>query len=196
MRINKILVGIAVVLFSSFAFAWGVSSTPTPIYVPSGTSTLFYTSLQNMMGNKTLTIEVSLDGDDIAKLSSDQRTYVVAPGTKKMPVYVNVTIPKGVPDDTRYHFSVHYREVPGEYTGEGTGVVITGARTVKVEVIVGRKGGETLEEFTVKQFGKRQTVRQGDALVYGITTFGLITIAIGGIFLWKRRQEQLWGYYS
>lgn len=150
---------ISILLLSAVAFAWGVSSSASPAYLDTGESMLFYTSIQNMMGNETVTVDVSFEGntnitwldnktDECEPEWSDtnKRTYVLPPQTKKCPVYVNVTIPLGTPVGTSYPFKIHYQEVIENCTG----MCFLKAYSLNKEVIVVDSIPPVFNNYTIK----------------------------------------------
>jgi len=100
MKIRKISLFLLVFLFTAqLVVAVGVTSPywdTKPLGLNPGESVEVQLLLQNMMGDKDVTLMASIaEGADIATLLGESQTYAVPFGVKDVPVLVKVSIPEG-----------------------------------------------------------------------------------------------------
>lgn len=86
------VIGFCLTVLMVNVFAWGVVHENNHITMEKGEIKHFYTSLQNMVGNDSYDVEVSIvNGEEVASLS--QTRYALPPNTNRLPVYINISIP-------------------------------------------------------------------------------------------------------
>lgn len=91
--LSAIVLAACLAVAISNVHAWGVAYESNHITMQKGESRLFYTSLQNMVGNMTYNVTVSMQsGSDMASL--DQSHFTLPPNTQSLPVMVRLSIPQ------------------------------------------------------------------------------------------------------
>lgn len=137
-NITKLSLGIFLIFFLSSFVSAGIASPyweDYPLEMNYGETRTINFNLQNMVGNKDLTIKVTIkEGSDIASLEKD--TYTAKLGTSDTRIPVTITIPKD------YKRSI--QKVSLEFTtissGEETGMVSLGTGYVNsFNVIISEK---------------------------------------------------------
>jgi len=98
------------------ALAWGVAHENSHIELEAGEEYQFYTSLQNMVGNTSYNVQVSLSGDtSIATLSQNQ--FTLEPQTQKLPIYITLKPPPENPQPS-YSTIIKYSVSPTQSSGQ------------------------------------------------------------------------------
>jgi hypothetical protein len=101
-----LLIGILLILNISNVQAWGVAYQDTSLVMSEGETRTIRTSLQNMVGEETIPILISIKGDREIVKNISVNDVSLPPKTKSYPVYIAIQIPEKAKDD--YSFSVSY----------------------------------------------------------------------------------------
>ncbi len=112
------IVTLIIVVFSLFVNAFGVSSSywkDNPLIMHAGQTEDVKLLLQNMVGEKDMTVKVSLaEGKEIANLLDKSDTYNIPFGVKDVPINIRITIPENTRLGENLNVGVMIREIPIE----------------------------------------------------------------------------------
>lgn len=119
------MLGILIILtMANSVHAWGVAYGEKEITLIPNEEYSIRTSLQNMVGDKEITVFIALEGDTgIAELSEDK---VILPAkTESHPIYIKIKVPNNPKE--QYQISVKYvqKEIGGVMVNIATQKVIT-----------------------------------------------------------------------
>lgn len=133
-----LLFSIFLLILTSSCFAWGPSSSyhsERPLILAPGDIKNITMSLQNMIGDQNVTINVDIQkGKDIAILKDPSNIYEVPLGRNDVKINMEVSIPKNTPIGTDYVITVFFNPVSVNQAG---GLIqIVGAIEVSIPVLV------------------------------------------------------------
>ncbi len=133
---HSVAFALILLTFVSSVSAFGVGSPywkGNPVIVAPGQQTTVYLSLQNMVGDEDLTVQVTLkEGSEIAYVEA--RNYEVRAGTSDTRVPVEISVPSDVALGTAYVVTVSFATVN---SGAGGGVAIGTAIDTTFDVMTG-----------------------------------------------------------
>jgi len=132
------LAGILVVMLSTFVVAFGVAApywSENPLILQPGESATIALSLQNMVGDRDLTLRAELvTGAAIATLLDSDLDYEVPAGSNNIPVRIRIDVPADAELGSEFPVSISFTEVSD---GTGGTVKLTGKIGKSFRVIAG-----------------------------------------------------------
>lgn len=151
-KIEKIILSIFILSILSFnVYAFGVSSPywdENPLIMNPGETKEVTMILQNMVGDKDITMMANLNsGHDIATLMDQSTSYNVPLGVSNVPVKLSITIPQDARSGQEWQVGISFKTV-AENTG---GVSIGGAVDKGFKVIVAEPPKVSAEVSKTKQ---------------------------------------------
>jgi len=118
--------------------AWGVTTyyeDKSPLVMAPGETKDVYLELQNMDGNKDVTLKAEMaQGSEIATFIDPSREYLVPVGRKDIKVNIRVKIPENAPLDNKYNIVVLFKESPK--IEEGKMLQIAGAVGTSIPIVI------------------------------------------------------------
>ena len=116
-----ILFGMAILLLCPLVSAFGVTApywSSNPLVLAPGESKDVSLLLQNMIGDKDVTLMAELvDGDGVASVTDSNLKYLIPFGTKDTKVNLNIRVPEGASEGTKYFVTLGFKQVT-ESSGE------------------------------------------------------------------------------
>ena len=172
-----LIVAISVILSLSLTTAFGV----TPIYwkdrpliMSPGETKVVQIILQNMVGERDVTLKAELiQGKEIAELI-DKKEYLIPLGKDDIKANLKISISKNTKNNDKYTVSISFTEIPGD---KGKMLQIAGSAIATFPIII--------EE--------REAKKQSSALLISVITFitltTLIILLITSILMIKRKEK-------
>ncbi len=136
------IVTLIIVVFSLFVNAFGVSSSywkDNPLIMHAGQTEDVKLLLQNMVGEKDMTVKVSLaEGKEIANLLDKSDTYNIPFGVKDVPINIRITIPENTRLGENLNVGVMILTLP-EVSEQP--LVLTGSIVQNIPIVIEGDGG-------------------------------------------------------
>jgi len=134
---NKIILLVSLIFASSLVNAFGASSpyfNNNPLILSPGESKDIEIYLQNMVGDKDITLQAEiLLGKEIASFLDTSPNYLISFGKKDIKANLKITIPKEAKDGDKYTISINFKEKKSE---KQELLQITGGVTTSFPIII------------------------------------------------------------